>query len=1593
MQTKTVITETGQMKFTRIAGCNVSNQYLEIIHDYGEITFSWDDITHVFALKLKNIDGDESPILLLVIKYQESYYYIDGSKISPRLFTFEDSSSDGQFSGGYVMPKTMDLLERKFKWVAGEISSHLSHAYQDKPLLECLKSSIFFLPTFANFKDASEYFVEIVQTASVEESSSVEELTSSQEDLKQLSRPTTEREEWKEGTVLEGRYTVQQVMKGGMGTVYVIFDSIQVKFLAFKTFQERYLWNDRAIKQFIKEAEIWIKLERHPNVVNAERIEVIEGKPYIVLEYIQGNDLESILKAEILPVKKSMEYAIQFCEGMSYAYKKLGLIHRDIKPSNCFITREGVVKISDFGLGKIFDESPPEAEALSLSQLITEKKKLDKKFSSGSSTGLVGTLPFMAPELFVNLNETTARADIYSFGLVFHIMLTGINPFFSEDPSELIQNHLSLQPKPLYSYNPEVPEALSAIVLKCIEKVPEKRYDDFTNLKKAIEEAYFDSFHTHYHYQEPQDIFSEEDWLNKGISLASLSRHKEAVITFDQALKINPQSIEGKIQKGTSLIRLNRTKEAIVCFDEVLKIDQRSWKAWFFKGEALRKTGKREESLACINRALDRDPDQPEALRSKGNLLAETGKELDSLIYFNRALELKPKFGELWSDKGIVLLKLRRYNEASTCFLKAIEINPRSYLAWSHRGEVLFRLGFCSEAIDAFQTALSLKPGSVRELVGTAHAYQELGDYQNALNTIDQALKIKRDSIEMLIVKARILEENGKIEEAERCLRVLAVHNPSQHKILFHLARVNFKMKRFEKTIHYCSELAERGEKNWESSILLESATRWKTEKENLLRTIKALPPLETEPIYSSLNSLLSVFCNVDDAITHLEYITVKRRETSLFILLSKLRKARGDFKGAAQAAENAVSSDPSSEDARNLFNQAISDLESSKERHKAKTGFLAALLKREAQSDLTAEEWMIKGLESLIGNRPGESIRQFQEALKMDSSFDTCWFFAGLAFKELSDIDNADNCFQTFIRKFPNSPGFYKFKILNSPAETDHTTLEEYYHRWIGYFPADHLSWISYLKYLTDIRQTEKAMLISTEIADLYSLEFYIPKRSSLYWNIRGILELNLGRYFRASRYFRKSLSYEPTNDLARVGTGVSYELSENPDEALTYYQSLEQSETSKIMSLYQSSKILAMLKKQREALRAIDVAIKHRPSSFILNYRKAQLFLQCDDHRGFFSFYNTIYHLDAHYHAFYTLRAKALLETGSIKEAHSYLTTAAAVFTDDTDICNALAALDIRLGFPEKAMDLYDRMIIINPLNADGYIGKAVMLYVMKRYDDSSAYLWSYMALCPFDPYVYLYLGAATCEMGDYNKAEMYFRKAANVQSHFAIAWANLGILYSRTEKSDEAIQYAERALRIDNMNAHAWLCRGRTQKDRGNRDEALKSIEQALYYSPQELYGWIQKGIIHYELKDYRQSLECFSKACEIDDRQSGIWYNRGLAAFLSSEHNEAQKALNRSVALDPCNFSAWQAKALLHRFQDDDFQFDKAVNRLESIDNELYKQWHASIASEMIPEEKLPLYDGICLPFGLPIAPGIESREPLQPIHFLTLDGNF
>jgi len=142
-----------------------------------------------------------------------------------------------------------------------------------------------------------------------------------------------------------------------MGIVYIAHDHEWDKIIAIKIFQDKFLWDEDVIQKFMAEAETWIELERHTNIVFANCVSRIEGKPLLFLEYIDSGNLEQFIGK--FTIEESLDFAIQFCNGMEYAYQKLGVIHRDIKPGNVMAQKDPrfrfgyAFKITDFGLVKI----------------------------------------------------------------------------------------------------------------------------------------------------------------------------------------------------------------------------------------------------------------------------------------------------------------------------------------------------------------------------------------------------------------------------------------------------------------------------------------------------------------------------------------------------------------------------------------------------------------------------------------------------------------------------------------------------------------------------------------------------------------------------------------------------------------------------------------------------------------------------------------------------------------------------------------------------------------------------------------------------------------------------------------------------------------------------------------------------------------------------------------------------------------------------------------------------------------------------------------------------------------------------------------
>ena len=531
--------------------------------------------------------------------------------------------------------------------------------------------------------------------------------------------------------------------KSGMGIVYIVIDASTTTPYAVKTFQKWCLGTPDLVQRFLREAETWIRLEQHPNIVRAYYVASVQGQPYVFLEYVAGSDLRKKLARGALPIPEALRYAIQFCRGMAYAQKKVpGLVHRDVKPENCMFTPDNVLKVTDFGLVKVLAGS--ETMPVNIPAASEESSESRSQFFQTQKGEMgVGTMPYMAPEQFTDFANVTVTADIYSFGAMFYEMLTGVRPFRARRAEDYYHQHSSVLPQDPIHRRPEIPLPVSQLVMRCLAKNPADRYPDFDTLEKELALLLQQNFQQEVRQQGSQEL---EVWeiLNKGTALNYLGRTKEALACFDKVLEIMPRFDAAWLNKGVALAKLGRDKEALECYEKATEINPNSpdsWfnrgiaqqsqglleealasydralalspihdAAWLNKGVALRKLQRPKEAIACYDKALGINPNSAVGWFNRGFALGQLGRSEEAIFCYDRAIALDSHYVDAWLNRGVTLRKLNRMFEALACYDKILELHPRHPDAWYNKGVVLRRLGQGREAREAFQKAAALDP-------------------------------------------------------------------------------------------------------------------------------------------------------------------------------------------------------------------------------------------------------------------------------------------------------------------------------------------------------------------------------------------------------------------------------------------------------------------------------------------------------------------------------------------------------------------------------------------------------------------------------------------------------------------------------------------------------------------------------------------------------------------------------------------------------------------------------------------------------------------------------------------------------------------
>jgi Serine/threonine protein kinase len=262
---------------------------------------------------------------------------------------------------------------------------------------------------------------------------------------------------------IPGHSVVHKIGEGGVGTVYLATDDMLQRHVAVKVLKSGISLEEENMKRFQSEAVTLARL-RHPNITMLYNLVQNRGCWYMIMEYVDGETLESLLKKHgSLHVTQVLPIALQTLEGLQHAHAK-GVIHRDIKPSNLMLSVEGEVKIMDFGIARISGGS-----------------RLTKVGQA------VGTPHYMSPEQ-VRGQEGNHASDIYSFGIVLYELLTGVTPFDSESEYEIMHAHTSRKPIPPSALNNEIPEALNNAIMKALSKNPLQRFESVSEFKQCLQQ-------------------------------------------------------------------------------------------------------------------------------------------------------------------------------------------------------------------------------------------------------------------------------------------------------------------------------------------------------------------------------------------------------------------------------------------------------------------------------------------------------------------------------------------------------------------------------------------------------------------------------------------------------------------------------------------------------------------------------------------------------------------------------------------------------------------------------------------------------------------------------------------------------------------------------------------------------------------------------------------------------------------------------------------------------------------------------------------------------------------------------------------------
>ena len=599
----------------------------------------------------------------------------------------------------------------------------------------------------------------------------------------------TRMKQYSPGDQIGGEYTVKDVFggetKSGMGVVYLVQSRETPGPVVLKTYQQ--LLGAEAKKQFISEAHAWINAGVHANIVQAYWVREIVDQLFVCAEYIRPdeagrNTLTHFIEVGALKTEITLLWASQFCYGMDYAKSKGIVAHRDIKPDNLMIDSTGTLKVTDFGLAKSVNPD-----------FVTKKKgwwhfgkKEQKGTISNTNTGSVmGTLPYMAPEQFIDAKSVDCRADIYSFGIILFQMLSGNHYPYKFDQTaadigaEFFRAHINERPMQLNS-------PLMGVINKCLEKKPEKRYSNYDSLLSDIRVI---SKKCNIKLPPVQQVSKEDEELYaKAQSYVALGDKERALSEIDEYVSRYQENYCGWTEKGRIHYERGEYTKGIDATKKSISLNPYNTHAWNNLGILLKRTDAPQmEVIDAFNNALLFDPYNVVAMANLLEPLLSEGMINEATVVASKALQLNPNKPSILHNSEALLNKLMEQQDflnADQLLTKWTKARPQDSNAWHNLGLVSVAQKNIDIAIESFRHVQELIPNDDFSVEQLAKLYFEKKKAPECLECCNTLLERKHKMSLAVSLKARILNYIGGYKRALEFLTPYIKQNPKNDALL-----------------------------------------------------------------------------------------------------------------------------------------------------------------------------------------------------------------------------------------------------------------------------------------------------------------------------------------------------------------------------------------------------------------------------------------------------------------------------------------------------------------------------------------------------------------------------------------------------------------------------------------------------------------------------------------------------------------------------------------------------------------------------------------------------------------------------------------